>query len=537
MTKYAQHVSTKTTPQSEAIPDKDMVQNSAGGFGFAIDDWQRLDRWLILGADGGTYYASERKLTQENAQCVLRCLKEDAARTVQTIVDISKAGRAPKNDPAIFALALAFAHGAPEAKKLASAALPEVCRIGTHIFQFATAINELRGWGRSVRKAVANWYLSKDARSLSHQLTKYQQRDGWSHRDLLRLCHAKANDETINSALRWAVGKNEFMHPEALEDASPLVSIQAFEAAKRAKDKAEIVKLIRDYKLVRECVPTQFLTEPEVWEALLEDMPLTAMIRNLATMTRIGLLGPLAKANAKVIGELGNSERLRKSRVHPIAVLSALLTYKQGHGERGKNTWTPVQQIVDALDGAFYTSFDNVEPTGKRWYLGIDVSGSMWSGTIAGVPGLTPGIAAACMAMVTAKVESNHYFAAFSAKMVPFDVSPRERLDTVVQKLMQKLMQLPWGGTDCAQPMLDALTRKIEVDAFVTYSDNESWAGTVHPCQALERYRREMKIPAKFVACGMTATEYSVADKDDAGSTNVVGFDTATPQLIANFVA
>ena len=36
----------------------------------------------------------------------------------------------------------------------------------------------------------------------------------------------------------------------------------------------------------------EHLTSPEVWEALLEDMPMTALIRNLATMTRVGVLAP-----------------------------------------------------------------------------------------------------------------------------------------------------------------------------------------------------------------------------------------------------
>ena len=43
-------------------------------------------------------------------------------------------------------------------------------------------------------------------------------------------------------------------------------------------------------------------------------------------------------------------------------------------------TWTPVREVVDALDAAFYTAFGNVEPTGKRLLLALDVSGSMACG-------------------------------------------------------------------------------------------------------------------------------------------------------------
>ena len=86
---------------------------------------------------------------------------------------------------------------------------------------------------------------------------------------------------------------------------------------------------------------------------------------------------PGSAGTAKVVAQLGDRERIRKARVHPIALLAALRTYAAGRGARGRHSWTPVPQIVDALDAAFYTAFENVEPTGKRLLLALDVSGSM----------------------------------------------------------------------------------------------------------------------------------------------------------------
>lgn len=45
------------------------------------------------------------------------------------------------------------------------------------------------GWGRMMRKAVSTWYLKKDPKSLVMHITKYPQRENWSHRDVLRLAH------------------------------------------------------------------------------------------------------------------------------------------------------------------------------------------------------------------------------------------------------------------------------------------------------------------------------------------------------------
>ena len=85
--------------------------------------------------------------------------------------------------------------------------------------------------------------------------------------------------------------------------------------------------------------------------------------------------------------------------------------------------------------------------------------------------------------------------------------------------------------------MLAATAEKLEVDAFVVYTDNETWAGQVHPVQALREYRQATAIPAKLVVVGMTATGFTIADPANGGMLDVVGFDAAAPAAIADFIA
>src|SRR5262245_57514589 len=129
--------STRITRQSDPIPGSGQVPNSAGGHAWAIDDWARLHRFLILGVVGGSYYASERQLVKDNAEAVLRCVALDGARTLDEIVGISEAGRNPKQQPVIFALAACAAAEDPETRRRALELLPRVCRTGTHLFLFA----------------------------------------------------------------------------------------------------------------------------------------------------------------------------------------------------------------------------------------------------------------------------------------------------------------------------------------------------------------------------------------------------------------
>ena len=366
MFKFTRFFATKATPQREPIPGSHQVPNSAGGFTWRVDDWARLDRFLILGSEGGTYYISEHKLTVENAEAVRRCITADGVRTVDRIVAISDAGRAPRNDPAIFALAMAAKLGDERTRRAAYAALPKVCRIGTHLMHFADYAQGFGGWGRGMRKAVGAWFNAKPAADLAFQLAKYQSRDGWSNRDLLRLAHPRAASPSHDRLFAWAV-KGEL--PEAAADDPALALIVAMAELAKTTDVKAAAKLIRDARIPRECVPTQLLVHAEIWDALAAAMPMTAMIRNLATMTRVGLIAPGSAATRRIAEQLTDARRLAGARVHPIAVLAALLTYRSGHGARGGGTWSPVAQIADALDTAFYASFGFVEAAGKRMLL------------------------------------------------------------------------------------------------------------------------------------------------------------------------
>ncbi len=534
--KLLAHFRRGKTPQNQPIPGTAQVQNSAGGFSWKVDDWTRLDRFLILGSEGNTYYATEQKMTRENAECVLRCIQADGVRTVERIVAISKAGRAPKNDPAIFALAIALKLGDLDTRRAARAAVPQVCRIGTHLFSLAEGVKAFGGWGRITQGAFADWYAQKDPSRLAYQAVKYQSRNGWSGRDILRKAHVTPPTAEHDAIFRWMTQGWKGEVPDTVPDTA-LATIVAFEQAKRATDIDTIVRLITEHGLVREAIPTQFLKEPRVWEALLDNqgrgMPITALLRNLAKMTSIGLLAPMTPAVRVVTGRLANREVLRKGRVHPLTILNALTTYRRGRGVRGKLTWRPVPQVIDALDQAFYAAFDAIEPTHKRWMLGLDVSGSMGCGQLAGMPALTPRLGAAAMAMVTARTESDWVVRAFTGKLQPLDITPRQRLDDV----LKTTRGLPFGSTDCALPMLDATKHRIPIDVFVVYTDSETWFGKVHPAQALKDYRQTMGIDAKLVVVGMVANKFTIADPTDPGMLDIVGFDTAAPTILRDFAA
>ena len=547
--RFTEHLSATPTPQTQAIigREADMVANAAGGVVFKINDWSALDRFLILGTDGGTYYVSEKKLTKDNMDVVKRCVQADGLRVVQRIVEISVGGRAPSNDPALLALAYAMKKGDEATRKAAAAAVPACVRIGTHLFHFVAFIELFGGWGRSTKRAIGAWYTEMYTTKLALQLIKYKQRDGWSHRDVLRLAKpadvAGIHGELLRYTTKgWdAIGSSAPLDPALalvwahemamVDDVSPTV----------------LIGLITDYGLPWECVPSTVLDNKDVWNAILHaNMGMEAMIRNLPKMTQVRLLAPNSDAAKFVASRLRDEAGIKASRIHPMRILLAMKGYAAGHniGGFGTATWTPVTSILDALDAAFYLSFANVEPTGKRTLIALDVSSSMTSPMAK--TALSCREASVAMALITIasearignEVEVVGYTSGLSrdwtcsTAITPLAISARQRLDDVVRFVDT----LHFGATDCALPFVWAKDQGKDFDAVISYTDSETYAGAIQPTEALTAYRKARNINTRAIVVGMTATEYSVLDEKDAGSMNVVGFDAGVPAVMADFI-
>jgi 60 kDa SS-A/Ro ribonucleoprotein len=533
-------ISTRRTPQNEKA-DARQVKNSAGGYTFKVNDDVKIHRFLTIGTEGGTYYTSEQKLTKDAAATVINVAQSDRGEwLVQKIVEISTAGRAPKQNPGIFALAVCAALGNDATRKAAKDAVPAVCRTGTSLFQFVGYSQNFRGWGRGLRRAVGDWIVEKDSDKAAYQMIKYRQREGWSQRDLLRLSHPKTTDPAKKALFDWVCGR------DADISAAPDL-LGAFKAAQSTTSVEEWVALIGDFPLSWEMLPDQALTNPKVWKALIEKgLPQTALMRQLPRLTNLGVLE--GDALRTVVSHLTDQERLRKGRIHPVNVLLAARTYSNGRSLRGSNTWTPVRKVVDALDESFYKAFGTIEPAGKRTLLALDVSGSM--GSSAGGTPLTCREVTAALALVMMASEPECDVVGFtgggygwsrygnrSGSAIPADaiseltLSPRQRLDDAIRYIDS----LPFGSTDCALPMLWAAAKDKTYDTICVMTDNETWAGAMHPHQALREYRNRVGVDTREVVVGMTVTDFTIADPNDPGTLDIAGFDSAVPNLISDF--
>jgi len=523
MTIYSQHYSKRETPQTEqASPDQ--VRNSAGGYTFKVSPMEYARRFLILGSESPTYYVSAKKLTIDNSRGLEALWREQPEALANLIHEVSDKALAPKNDPALWALALGAASSNPIARKIALGLLPKVARTSTHLFHFLEMAQAHRGWGHGLKKAVARWYEKKSPDALAMQAIKYRQRDGWTHRDALRLSHPSIEGSEKRAAIYDFICRDTASKTlDRLTDTPIQGYLNVLEAAK-ADDVSGIVDAIEKYKLPWEAVPTDYLNKKPVLEVLAPHLGQTALIRNLGRYTEAGLLAPFSALEKDFIARLTDVELLKAGRIHPMQCLVARGAYsaKQDSNKR----------IAAALEDAFQLAFATVEPANKRTMLALDISGSMGSPFMRN-NAMTCAEATGAMSMITMQTEPECITYGFSDSFIDLKLTVKDSLDSIMRKIRGKT----FSGTDCALPMQKATAAKWQIDTFVVYTDNETWAGKIHPHQALEMYRQQSGIDAKLVVVGMVTTEFTIANPADKGMLDVVGFDATAPAMISKFSA
>lgn len=529
MAKALRNYVNREVPVSEPLNNRQVATN-AGGYAFEVTPKVRLERFLILGTDSGTYYVNEMDLTKQNVDFLRKMIKEDENLVRDTAVSVSVDGRAYRNDAAIFVMAMLLAEG--KNKSATVDAINKVVRTGMHVYQLAEFINSLGGWGRAKRTAIAGWFLSKTPDQLAYQAVKYRQRNGWTMKDLMRLSHPVGVDKSVGN---FILGKFED------RDDAPAI-MQGFHAMQRASGVTNVVNILGNYpNLPWETIPTQFLTDLKVWKALYNNGQLKgqALLRNVVRLAKLGAFNDMGFAHA--YGDTIRDEKMIAStRLHPMQYLNAYVVYTQGQLRSSggwysdvnrQKSWTASPIIQDALDDGFGLSFGNIEPSNKNMMISVDVSGSM-SWTAAGTSNFTCAQGAGAMALVTARVEPKYVVNGFSGDLVNLNLTARDSIESAFAKVQKN----NFGSTNPSAPLKKAIEQGIPVDTFVIITDNEVNSG-VHASKALKDYRQKTGINARMVVMGMAANSFTIADPLDGGMLDVVGFDTNTPAAVSDFSA
>lgn len=526
MMNYSFLTKTTQTPQNQTIPGRqtDMTQGRSGGYQFKIDLWQQLRRCLLMGTAQGSFYANKHELTDEFVQIVHKAVKVDPVKTADAILYASD-GHAINNSAPLLALVLLSMGETPEAKQAFQDIFLKVVRTGSHFYEWLNYTRSLRGFGKLVRTCGKSWLAKPDGKALAYQFLKYQQRHGFTHRDALRLFHVKPETPDQQALYQWATQGWDTV-PEA-PPTEAMTQIWWYERVKR--DPSLTLSAIREGRLTHEMIAPIGQMDQSAWQLLFQEMPIGALLRNLGSLTQLGILQVNRPKNLEHLAHrLQSRKALRKGRIHPIDILKALKTYQSG-GQLGRSqkTWQPVSRVIDILEIALERSFDVVAPTGKTFLHAVDVSGSMSYYTVSSV-GLTCCEIATTLALATAKAEKNYVIRGFSTEFRDLGITARDSFRSALEKATLN----NFGGTDAAVAYDWAIKQRVKVDVFCFWTDSESWAGRSHPSQRLAEYRRKVNPKAKAVYVTLAPYHISLVDPQDPNSWDFSGFDPAMPKVI-----
>jgi 60 kDa SS-A/Ro ribonucleoprotein len=408
-----------------------------------------------------------------------------------------------------------------------------ICKTPTLLFsfiEFYQTINKklfgTKSWNRFIKRSVAEWYNSKSLKDLLYLTTKYQNRIGWSHRDVLRLAHVKPITDNHMFVYKYLTQKDNNVDIITFDFPIAFDYIRDLKTLHKTESLHDVLFLINKHNYVREHIPTKWLSEIMIWEYLLPHMPIIALLRNLNKMTQVGLFD--IKSNLDIL-----ESKIENASVHPLQMLISLKMYSKGEGDKGNLTWTPNQKIVGMLDKAFYNLFKSVKKTGKRFLLALDVSSSMTWGSVCGIDCLNAAEVACAMAMITDASEDHVDIMGFSNTFKTLNVSSTRRLDDN----LTSTRGMTFGSTDISLPFSYSLENKKKYDCIIVYTDNETNTNSRPPVEVFREYKTQMNLPnTKLIVCATSANKFSIADPNDSSMLDICGFDASVPDVMYEFI-
>ncbi|MDI9636686.1 TROVE domain-containing protein [Kamptonema cortianum] len=519
--RYFRHLTIRTPSQSKEIRGLNQVRSESGGHVWAVDRWTLVERFLLLGTETGTIVPGQQKREKGSNANLEAAIAEDASRVLALIAEAGRSGRAVDEFPALFALAMTGAQGDDASRRAAYETMPQVARTAEHLFYFVSASDELRGWGRGLRKAVGNWYTEKSDDDLVYQLIKNQARFGWSHADVLRKAHVTPISSEQSVILKWAVGADYEGSNQFLNSVIQLRSMDSMIGA---------VELISQMDLPLHVIPRHMLTQPDVWNVLLPKMPLPAILENLGVLSALGLLSEKSANTELVCQRLTDADRLRASRVRPASIWMSYREYALGVSIPDSRCWEPTASVLDALEAAYRLARVNGRQTGCRFVISSGHAGSEAAG---------PRHSA-----IPSNEVKNLFASEFSLNGDEVFVMTSAGRCQLLQYEMGSgmvagsgLMDIEQSDVDPAWPIIWAARNRVNIDLFILCQEHGSNRVLWELTQALASYREATGYPAKAAVVDLSARRDPDHVEFDPGILQVVGFDDSVPHALREFAA
>ncbi|XP_034233929.1 60 kDa SS-A/Ro ribonucleoprotein-like isoform X2 [Thrips palmi] len=422
----------------------------------------RLKRFLHYGSESAVCVPGDREFLKcflmENLpsieEMLADCPPEKQGDAVNHIMKAFMDGYSGYPECLIFALAVCACQKTSERlRSQAYNALKTVCKTPKDIFLFVSFTKKLsaphKGHGNGWRNALTQWYLSKEPMDMAASVSLFRGFYGFTHKDLFRLCHIKAEDKVKGAIVQYVMKGLEASKMTFDKEDDPTIQqvfsyLQIVEEIKHQTDVQASARLIELHNLPIVVVPAHNVKSPEVWIAAVPNMPLGELLDNLVRLSCAGLLksGPLEQ---KIVDRLLDQTAIVESHLHPTQVYCAMKRYechaKNTHEfmeklikmkkveKELKPAPKPSTKILDALNHLLNSTLKLLVPTGKRYLVAIDLSHNMKSWHCNGARDVAPAMAATLLALSLLHAEREVTVVAFPA--LPGAPPEKELIDPV----------------------------------------------------------------------------------------------------------
>lgn len=427
----------RPAPRSLEAP----IENRDGFPAFERPVDEQYLQTLLTNTLGNTFYATGNELLAEATAMHDRMVADDPAFVSKALVYARREGYM-RTQP-IFGLAKLSVNQSwfP---------FSDVILTPNDLADFAAIVKSLRKGegGRRIKGVAGNW--------LARKLTEYwvikygadRKAGGYSLKDLVQVYHPKLPKSPL---FDYVMGREA--------DLSKLPQIESFERLKRATTDLQKAVAITQGRLPHEVATSFAGSSKEVWNAIVPQLPVFALLRNLATLERHGVLD----GNREFVqSRLTDPEVIRKSKILPFRFLDAI--------DHVKAAWAK-----DALRDALDLAFANLPEIPGRTAVFLDRSGSM-----GGKPILIASIFAVSLMK---KTSYNGLFLLFDTELEEVSISLRDSTLTQADRIQAR------GGTSTDLPMRRLLADRDKVDNIILITDEQQNTGTAF-IDVLDKYRQ-----------------------------------------------
>lgn len=345
--------------------------------------------------------------------------------------------------------------------------------------------------GRSIKRQVTR-FLNNIS---EYWAIKYNGRGrGYSLGDIVKTVHPKPISDKQKAIFAYLVGKEY--------DKTQVMQISAYEALKKTTDVKEQIALIQEGKLPHEVVTGVIKPDKEIWNAILQQMPIFALLRNLNTLDRAGILD---ENRNYITSILNDPERLAKSKILPFRFVTAF--------HQVEKAW-----IKDVLRQAVEMTFDNLPEIYGKTAVFLDVSGSMEGDYLR--------IGSVFAVALYKKTKGNGIFWTFDTRVYDPQPSMYDSILTQAERIKAG------GGTDTGAPVEKLRKDNIYVDNIIIITDEQQNTGSPF-YKELEKYRRSINPNTKAFVIDIAPYRSAMIPLTDKNTHYIYGWSETVLEYIA----